>query len=199
MSRLLSAALLCGALLAGACGSSGHFIWYRDLPKAEWGQAPNEYVIGIGDAVLVQVYEQEALTTHAKIRTDGRIALPFVGEIVAVGKHPMALAKEIEARLKEFIVSPRVIVNIETSEPINVSMLGEVSKVGALTLPPSSGLLEALAQAGGPTDYADKSAIYVLRRTPEFRRIRFTYDALVQNEDGAATFPLQTGDVIVVE
>jgi protein involved in polysaccharide export with SLBB domain len=82
-----------------------------------------------------------------------------------------------------------------------VNILGEVAHVGALTLDPAtgSGLLQALSQAGGPSEYADKSEIFVLRRTPEFRRIRFTYDALVENRSGAATFPLRTGDVIVVE
>jgi len=185
--------------MASSCGGSGAFVWYRDLPRTEWVESSGEYVIGVGDAIRVQVYEQDALTTNAKVRTDGRIALPFVGEIVAVGKHPSMLARELEARLKEFIVSPRVIVNVEASQPVTVSVLGEVGKVGVLTLEPSAGLLEALAQAGGPSDYADKSSIFVLRKSPGFRRIRFTYDALVQNIGGAATFPLRTGDVVVVE
>ncbi len=197
-SRWIYIALLCAGATIG-CGGAGAFTWYRDLPKAEWGEASNEYVIGVGDTLHVQVYEQEGLTTLAKIRSDGRIALPFVGEIVAVGKHPSALARELEARLKEFIVSPRVTVNVDVSQPVVVSVLGEVHKVGSLSLDSSAGLLRALAEAGGLTDYADKSSIYVLRKTPEFRRIRFTYDALVHNEGSAATFSLRTGDVIVVE
>jgi polysaccharide export outer membrane protein len=186
------------AVVAG-CGGAGNYVWYHDVPRSEWGETTGEYVIGIGDSIRIQVYEQEALTSQQKIRPDGRIALPFVGEIVAAGKHPMALAKELEARLKEFIVSPRVIVNVEEAKPVVVNVIGEVSHVGSLTLDPSLGLLQAIAQAGGLTLYADKSSIYVLRKTPEFRRIRFTYDALVQNQDGASTFSLRTGDVIVVE
>jgi polysaccharide export outer membrane protein len=201
--RRNAAVLACGTALSCAlllsCASGGRYLWYRNLPKTDWGGPSGEYVISVGDGIRVQVYENEPLTTTAKIRTDGRIALPFVGEIVAAGKHPSALAREIEARLKEFIVSPRVTVNVEEAQPVVVSVLGEVAHVGSLTLQPSSGLLEALAQAGGPSEYADKSSIFVLRRSPEFRRIRFTYDALVQNDDGAATFPLLTGDVIVVE
>ena len=46
---------------------------------------------------------------------------------------------------------------------------------------------------------ADDSRIFVLRQLPAFRRIRFTYDALVHNEAGAATFVLLGGDVVVVE
>jgi polysaccharide export outer membrane protein len=101
--------------------------------------------------------------------------------------------------LAQFVQGPHVTVNVDESHPIVVSVLGEVGHIGSLTLEPSSGLLQGLAQAGGPTDYADKSSIFVLRRTPEFRRIRFTYQALLENRGGAALFPLQTGDVIVVE
>jgi polysaccharide export outer membrane protein len=195
LALALALPLLCGA----ACAGSGQFTWYRDLPRTEWGEASGEYVVGVGDSIKVQVYEQESLATATKVRSDGRIALPLIGEIVAAGMHPTNLAREIETRLKQFIVSPRAVVNVEESQPITVSVLGEVGHVGALTLEPSSGLLQALAQAGGPNDYADKSSIFVLRRSPEFRRIRFTYEALVQNQGGAATFPLHSGDVIVVE
>lgn len=195
----LAAALCCIALVSGCGGSTGPYIWFHDLPTSEWGDSTAEYSLGVGDTVRVQVYEQDSLSTASKIRTDGRIGLPFVGEIVAAGKHPSDLAKEIQARLKEFIVSPRVTVNVESSQPVMVSILGEVGNKGTLTLEPPAGLLQALAQAGGPSDFADKSRIFVLRRFPQFRRIRFTYDALVQNEGGAATFSLRTGDVIVVE
>jgi polysaccharide export outer membrane protein len=147
----------------------------------------------------VQVYDQDAATTTAKIRSDGRIALPFVGEIVAVGKHPADLTREIQSRLREFIVSPRVVVNVTQSQPVVVTTLGEVGHVGSLTLENQNGLLDVIAQAGGLSEFADKSAIFVIRRSPEYRRIRFTYDALLQNKDNAAAFPLRTGDIIYVE
>jgi len=106
---------------------------------------------------------------------------------------------EIEVRLKEFIVTPRVTVNIENSQPVTITAIGEISKIGPLTLEPPARLIEAIAQAGGPNEFADKSRIFVLRRFPEFQRIRFTYNAIVHNDGGAAGFPLRTGDVIVVE
>jgi polysaccharide export outer membrane protein len=156
-------------------------------------------MIGVGDVLAIQVFEQPNLSTRARIRPDGRIALPLMGEIVAVGKHPNAVSRELEEGFKRFIVSPRVTVNVEESRPVLVSVMGEVRTPGSQSLEPQSGLLQAIAQAGGLTEFADESEIFVLRRVPEFRRIRFTYDALVHNEGGAATFPLRTGDVIVVE
>jgi polysaccharide export outer membrane protein len=200
--RRTSLALLFSAAVAVStlgCASTGPFVWFNDLPRPEWGDSAGEYVIGIGDSLKISVYEQDALTMTAKIRSDGRIAMPFIGEVIAVGKHPSQLATEIEGRLKQFIVTPRVTINVESQEPIKVTLLGEAAHIGVLTLESPGGLLQALAQAGGFSDFADKSKIFVLRRTPEFRRIRFTYDALIQNSGGAATFVLRTGDVIVVE
>ena len=182
-----------------SCASTGPFVWFRDLPRTEWGSSSNEYVISVGDALSIRVYDQEGLTTTAKVRTDGRIALPFVGEMVVAGKHPSELAKELEARLKEFIVAPRATVNVDQSQPISITMLGEVGHIGTLTLEPAAGLLQALAAGGGFSPFADKSKIFVLRKFPSFHRIRFTYDALVHNEGQATTFSLHSGDVIVVE
>lgn len=181
------------------CASAGTFVWYQDIPKTEWGTDLTEYVIGVGDTINVRVYEQEGISSTFKIRHDGRIALPLAGELTAAGKHPSQLAREIETHLKEFIVSPRVTVNVEVSQPVTVTALGEIAKIGPLTLEPPARLIEAIAQAGGPTDYADKSRIFVLRQFPKFERIRFTYDAILHNEGGSAGFPLRTGDVIVFE
>jgi polysaccharide export outer membrane protein len=185
------------ALLA-ACGGGGSYVWYSSLPKSEWTQ-PNEYVMGVGDSLSIFVYEQPNLSGKVRIRRDGRISLPFVGELLVAGKHPSQLAKELETRLKAIIVTPRVTVNVEESQPVSISVLGEVGQRGTLTLQPPAELAQALAQAGGLSEFADDSRIFVLRRFPIFRRIRFTYDAIVQNQGGAATFPLQTGDVLVVE
>ncbi len=181
------------------CASAGEFTWFRDVPPSQWGTAPGEYVIGVGDSINIRVYEQDGVSGTFKIRRDGRIALPLAGELVVAGKRPSELGHEIESRLKEFIVTPRVTVNVETSQPVTVTALGELAKVGTLTLDPPARLIEALAQAGGPNDFADKSRIFVLRQFPKFERLRFTYDAILHNEGGAASFPLRTGDVIVIE
>ena len=198
---MLGSALLSVFLGAGtaACASPGQFVWYSELPKSDWGSLTGEYVIEVGDTINIRAYEQEAVSTSIKIRRDGRIALPLAGELVAAGKHPSQLAREIETRLKEFIVQPRVIVNVETSQPVTVTAVGEIAHVGSLTLEPPGQLIQALAQAGGPNDYADKTRVFVMRQFPTFQRIRFTYDAVLHNEGGAATFPLRTGDVIVIE
>ena len=155
--------------------------------------------MGAGDTISIRVYEQESLSGTFKIRRDGRIALPLAGEQMVAGKHPSEFAHEIEAHLKEFVVTPRVTVNVDTAQPISITLVGEIAKVGGVTLEPPARLIEALAAAGGPNDFADKSRIFVLRQFPKFQRLRFTYDAILHNEGGAANFPLRTGDAVVVE
>lgn len=191
--------LLATLLAASGCAGAGQYVWYSRLPRTEWSSPLAEYTINIGDTVAIRVYQQDDLTTSGKIRRDGRIALPLVGEIMVAGKHPSELAKEVEGRLKQFVVTPRVTVNVDASQPITVSTIGEMSKVGSITLDPPAGLIQALSQAGGPTEFADKSRLFVLRQFPTFQRIRFTYEAVLNNEDGAATFPLRSGDVIAFE
>jgi len=77
-----------------------------------------------------------------------------------------------------------------------------VKSPGMKDLEPGSGLLHALAVAGGFSDYARDDGVFVLRRepgAPEPIRIRFTYEALIRTEGRGATFRLRTGDVVVVE
>jgi len=186
------------ALLSAGCGGGGQYVWYSSLPRSEWSQ-PIEYTIAVGDVVNIRVYDQENISTRTKLRRDGRVEIPFVGEIQVAGKKPFDVAREIEGRLKAFIVSPRVTVNVEEAQAVSVTMLGEVGTRGTVSLPPPAELAQALAAAGGLTEFASESKIFVLRRAPSFMRIRFTYDAVLENKGGAAMFPLRPGDVVVVE
>ena len=196
-----AAVLSLGLLLLplGGCAGAGQYVWYSELPSAERGAVGGDYVIGVGDAISIRVYEQEGLSGDVKIRSDGKIALQLVGEVVAAGKRPLELSQEIEGRLKQFVVTPRVTVNVNEAHPITVTVVGEVGTVGTLTMDPPARIVDALAKSGGLNEYADSSMIFVLRQFPEFKRIRFKWEQLVRNEGGSATFPLRTGDVIVVD
>ena len=188
-----------------SCSSPGKFVWYTELSPAEWGTPASaargepQYVIGIGDTLRVSVYEQDSISQSLKIRRDGRISLPLVGEIEAVGKTPAGLAGELELKFKKYLVMPRITVNVEQSQPITVTALGEFNTKGGLTMDPPAHLIQAVAQAGGLSEFANPKEIFVVRQVPKFQRIRFTYEAIMNNDAGAAMFRLQTGDVIVAE
>ncbi len=202
MRRLFgSVACLALALNGAACGGSGQYVWYNQLSPASLAAA-NEYLIAVGDVLSVRVLNHEDMTTRVRVRGDGRIAVPIIGEVVAAGRKPNALRSEIEGRLKDFIVLPTVTLNIEEqAPPQKIVVLGEVAKPGLIPVDsPTISLAEALAMCGGVTDYASRDRIFVVRSTPQVERIRFTWNAVTRDDPGhAGAFPLRGGDLIVVE
>jgi len=183
-----------------ACAVTGNFVWVQDLPPPAPSSTREErYLINVGDTISVRVFEQDAMSSKVKVRADGKVALPVLGEADVRGKRPVDVARELEVRLKEFVVSPKVTVNVDEFAPLNVAVLGEVTHPGTYPIDPTGGVMQALASAGGLTEYASKDRIFVLRKAPALRRIRFSFEALAHNEPKAATFALQTGDVVVVE
>ncbi len=193
---------LCALLaLAPACKHTGDYVWVDDLPQTPQS-TEKEYVIQPGDTISVRVWNQDGMSAKARVRQDGKISLPFLNDVEAAGIPPNVLARRLQARLKDFIVNPVVTISLEEPKPIQVSVLGEVTRPGILQLEPGSGVIQALATAGGLNDYASRDNIYVIRQTPEAGaplRIRFTYESLTQLRGRAATFRLQSGDVVVVE
>jgi polysaccharide export outer membrane protein len=175
--------------------ASTPYVWIADVPTEQVGQ---DYVIASGDVLSVRVFNQDPMSTRARVRSDGKIAVPFLGDVAVRGQTPATVSKALEVQLKAFVVSPVVTVTVEEMQPTSVSVLGEVTRPGIYTVDASSGVLQALAAAGGLTEYASRGGIYVVRRDPP-QHIRFGFGDLTTAPSHAATFRLRTGDVVVVE
>jgi polysaccharide export outer membrane protein len=199
MSRRVRAvgAMTIVAVLAG-CASSGTYVWADEYTATE---APGGYVVAPGDVLTIQVWDNDKISTHAVVRRDGNISVPLLNDVDVGGKAPAAIAREIEQRLKDanLITSPRVTVTVEQSSVAEVSVLGAVTKAGTYPIDRGDGVAEALAKAGGLTEFAHKDDIYLVRRRPTLVRIRFTFASATGESGKAVLFPLQPGDVITVE
>jgi polysaccharide export outer membrane protein len=200
-----SAAFFLGlTLLAGlpACGPKGEYVWVDTLPQNQLsGADPVDYVIEPGDMLNVRVYNQEPMSTRARVRPDGKIFIPLVGDVEVKGRRPAELAKELEARMKSFIVAPSVAVTAEEVQPVRVSVIGEVANPGTFEVQSGSGVLRALAMSGGLTEFASEDCVFVLRTAPNksLQRIRFSYADLTAGAGKGPAFALRPGDVVVVE
>lgn len=196
-TRWLRAICLGAALFAAtACGASGKYVWVRDRPAEP---VAGRILIGAGDLIEVQVFGDEQNSTTARVLADGTVMIPLIGPVYAVGLRPEELGALLEGQLKRLMANPKVTVVIRESV-VSVSVLGEVKSAKTVQLVAPASLLEALAEAGGLTEFADESCIFVLRKHGEnTERIRFTYDDLVQAEPAASRFQLKTGDVVVVD
>ena len=200
LGRLARSSVVAVSLVAiaasAACGGTGPYVWVDSLPaQAASGQ---DVIVADGDVLVVRVFNQEPLSTKERVRSDGRISMPVIGEIVARGKRPAQLAAEIQERLKDIVKVPSVTVTLEQTEGMKVSVVGEVRNSGVFQLEPGANVLHALAAAGGLSDYADSDKVFVVRRSLP-QRVRFRYHDLRSADPKSVQFALQGGDVVVVE
>jgi len=185
-------------LFVVGCASTGSFIWIEDVPEQAVRSIP-ETLIQPGDMVSVRVFGQESVSVRAPVRSDGVIAIPLLGDVRIAGKSGSVVAKELEVRLQPFVNAPNVIVVVEESH-VRVVAIGEVRRPGTIVLDGAPGILAALANAGGLTEFASEDRIFVLRSDPTGNyRIRFRYDDVVRSVGRAGAFKLRTGDQIVVD
>ena len=203
--RSLSALALACVLPGAACSASRAYLWVEEVQPTRKPEKA-EYRISAGDVIGVRVWNQESMSTpRARVREDGKVSLPFLQDVDAAGMTPDELSSRLAVKLKSLVVSPVVTITLEERRPLRVSVLGEVTRAGTYDLQQGGGVLEALAAAGGLTQWADRNGIYVLRQGywadghPEPARIRFRYSRLASGSIPATTFQLQPGDVVVVE
>ena len=182
---------------AGACSGPGKYVWVDEYNAAGEGDAP--YVIAPGDIIQIRVFNQDQVSTRARVRADGKISMPLLNDVTAAGLTPVAHADDLRKRLASLIRDPLVTVSFEEGAPASVYVTGEVTKPGVYPLDKTAGVLPALISAGGLTKEASNDCIFVLRQGPPVARIRFNYEALVRPGGKATAFRLRPGDIIVVE
>lgn len=198
--RSICSALAVSLLSACASGSPGQFEWADAYLSRTPGASDATYLIGVGDLLSVQVFDNEKMSTRGRVRTDGRMAIPLINDIVVAGKSPTAASNDIATALKaaNLVLNPRVNIVVEEVLPVKITVLGAVKSSGTFSVERGSGVAEALAVAGGLTDFAHKDRIFVVRKVPEPLRLRFTFSSLT-DLGRAGGFRLQQGDILVVE
>ena len=126
------------------------------------------------------------------------ITVSLIGDVQATGLTPLQLADQIASKLKKYIQDPNVSVVVGEIHSKVIYLLGEVGKKGPVEMTSGMTLLDAIAAAGGLTDYANAKKIYILRNEAgKHERIPVHYkEALKGNSD--FNLILQPGDTIVV-
>jgi len=163
--------------------------------------ATGDYKIGPEDVLEIIVWRNQDLSKTITVRPDGKISLPLIGDVQAVGMTPDQLTKEIVNRLKEFKENPNVSVVVQQVNSYGVFVLGEVAHPGKYQLKSFTSVLQAVSLAGGFTPYAAKSKMFLLRKIPDRDsevRIPIDYDEIVSGEDSTHNAILVPGDTLVV-
>lgn len=151
------------------------------------------YQLGAEDQIEVQIYGQGGSAVRTRVKSDGTITLPLVGEVRAAGLTTQALGDEIEARLRRggFINNPIVNVEITAYASRTVTVLGEFGTPGLFPLDRPLTLTEMVARVGGLR--AGASDTVLLRRAGGAVE-RHDLSAIARNQ--ARDVQLQPGDAV---
>jgi polysaccharide biosynthesis/export protein len=122
-----------------------------------------EYRLGPEDVVSVFVWKQPDLSTTVVIRPDRKISLPMLGEMEAAGKTAGQLETEIGGALRQYVVDPRVNVIVKEVNSPAISVLGQVRKPDRYRIRQRVTALEAIALAGGFTEFAKRDKVTIIR------------------------------------
>jgi polysaccharide export outer membrane protein len=162
------------------------------------GAASDSYVIGASDVLTITVWKEPTLSGSLLVRPDGMVSVPLLGDVQASGLTPLQLADQIAVKFKKFIQDPNVSVVLTQINSKKIYLLGEVGKKGPVEMTPGMTLLEAIASAGGLTDYANTKKIYILRDDAgKHEKIPVHYKEALKG-DSELNLVLKSGDTIVV-
>jgi polysaccharide biosynthesis/export protein len=153
-----------------------------------------EYRLGPEDVLSVFVWKQPDLSTTVVIRPDRKISLPLLGEMEAAGKTATQLQTEIAASLHQFVNDPRVNVIVKEVNFPAVTVLGQVRRPDRYHIRQRVTALEAIAMAGGFTEFAKRDKVTIIRNSdPEKTRIQVDLKKVVNgNGDVYYLEPLDT-------
>jgi polysaccharide export outer membrane protein len=144
----------------------------------------SEYRLGPEDVIEVFVWKEPDLSATVVVRPDGKVSVPLIGELSASGKSAAQLQDEIVKKLAQYIADPSVNVLVKEVNSAKVSVLGEVRTPGMYKIRDRSTVLDAVALAGGFTEYAKRSKVTVLRinSTGEQQRIMLNVDDYIKGD-----------------
>ena len=156
-----------------------------------------EYRLGAGDKLRVEVYGEPQLSPSLQVRPDGKITLPLVGDTAASGRTAIELRDALTTSLKEYVNNPVVTVIVVEATAAQIYIIGEVSAPGAQVMQGPMTVLQALAQAGGLKEFADQGDIRILRKgNTGTLTIPFKYKDAIRGR--IEPVYLQPGDTLVV-
>ena len=169
-------------------------------PSAPSAAVSTVYRLIAGDKLRIEVYKDTQLSQSLQIRPDGKITLPLVGDITASGHTSMELRDSIATSLKEYIKEPVVTVIVVETTPQVAYVTGEVTKPGPVNITGTLTILQALAMAGGFTDFANRKEILILRNGPGGQKtLTFNYKEAVNEDTRRTPLLLQAGDTVIVK
>ena len=194
LGALLAVAL---AWLSGCASGSSYPPAPTTLPAA----LDYTYIIGPGDGLNVSVWRNPELSMSVVVRPDGKVNAPLVDELVAQGKTPEQLARDVEKVLGKYVRDPVVTVMVTGfvgpySEQIRV--VGEAAKPQFLPYKNKMTLLDVMIAVGGLTDFASGNKATILRTAEGNKQYSVRVQDLIRRGDVTANVEMRPGDILII-
>lgn len=161
-----------------------------------------EYTIGPGDTLEIFVWQHPEVSVTAPVRPDGRISTPLVEDIVAVGKTPTQLARDLEAQISQYIRAPTVsviVTNFVGTFDTQVRVVGKAMAPQAIPYRQDMTLLDVMIEVGGLAENAAGNRSKVVRQAGgEVQEIPVRVKDLINDGEISANIRMMPGDVLVI-
>src|SRR5689334_13891349 len=198
--------LMLGMMLvlpAGGCASRLSKSAPPAVPAAD-GKVAEDYVIGSGDQLSIFVYRNPDLSEGGvAVRPDGRISTPLIEDIVAAGKTPTKLAREIEEKLSKYIQDPSVTVIVRSfigPSDRQVRVIGEATDPLAIPYRDHMTLLDVMIAAKGLTKFTagNRAVIVRLASAGKQQTIQVRLADLIKDGDISQNIEMKPGDTLII-
>jgi polysaccharide biosynthesis/export protein len=190
-------ALLIGLFLVAACGPATNYDYSKEPDPRK-----HDFVIGPADALKITVWKNPDLSTEARVRPDGTITMPLIGDVHAANRTPQDLKAEITRKLASYIRDEAAVVSIAVTEvnSYRFTISGNVERAGVFSAKYYVTVGEALAMAGGPNKFSN-GRIVIVRTDPQtgMRRIPLEFDRINSSEHPEENLVLLSGDSVFVQ
>ncbi len=191
--------------LLGACSGTPKLDAAEAAAQKEAApKTADDYVIGAGDSLSIFVYRNPDLSEGGvAVRPDGRISTPLIEDIMAAGKTPTNLAREIEERLKKYIQDPNVTVIVRGfigPPDRQVRVIGEATDPVAIPYRDHMTLLDVMIATHGLTKYAAGNRAVIVRIGPDGKSesIRVKLNDLIKSGDISQNVEMTPGDTLII-
>jgi polysaccharide export outer membrane protein len=191
-------ALLTAFVLQGCAGSANEVIMSEQEPLAD----ESDYVIGPGDELRVFVWDNPELAVTVPVRPDGMITIPLVEDMIAVGKTPTDLARDIEMELAQYVRSPQVniiVTNFRGTYRKQIRVVGQAVQPQSLSYQSGMTLLDVIIEVGGLTEYAAGNRAKIIRWENNRQvEIKVDVEDLIGDGDIRENLKMKPGDILII-
>ena len=160
---------------------------------------PSDYVIGVQDVLSVVFWREKDMSADVVVRPDGKISLPMLNDVTAAGLTPEALGAVIAKAGEKFVRDAGATVIVKEIRSRKIYIIGEVTKPGTVQLGSEMTVLQAIGEAGGFVEGANKGDVVIVRNVGgKEERFKFDYNDVVKGKNVEQNIRLLPGDTIIV-